>query len=105
MYATLHDTPRQAGCIFTKEKDMPPVIDRNKCLGCGLCADVFPLQVFRHDRDHDKVPEVKRPYECWHCNACVLDCPAHAIELRLPLTHMLLYVDADTLKPKDLPVR
>ena len=53
----------------------------------------------------DKVPEVRRPYECWHCNACVLDCRAHAIELRLPLTHMLLYVDSDTLKPKDLPVR
>ena len=66
---------------------MPPVIDRTKCIGCGMCAD--------------KIPEVRRPYECWHCNACVLDCRAKAIELRLPLTHMLLYVDSDSLKPKE----
>ena len=80
---------------------MPPVIDRTKCIGCGMCADVCPLQVFRHDPKKDKIPEVRRPYECWHCNACVLDCRAKAIELRLPLTHMLLYVDSDSLKPKE----
>lgn len=55
---------------------MPPVIDRTKCIGCGMCADVCPLQVFRHDPKKDKIPEVRRPYECWHCNACVLDCSA-----------------------------
>lgn len=79
---------------------MPPVIDRTKCIGCGTCADVCPLQVFQHTTKKDKIPEVRRPYECWHCNACVLDCPAKAIELRLPLTHMLLYVDSASLKPK-----
>ena len=68
-----------------------------------MCADVCPLQVFRHDPKKDKIPEVRRPYECWHCNACVLDCRAKAIELRLPLTHMLLYVDSDSLKPKEEP--
>ena len=35
--------------------------------------------------------------ECWHCNACVLDCPAKAVSLRLPLNYMLLHVGADTL--------
>ncbi|MFQ8889223.1 MAG: ferredoxin family protein [Bilophila wadsworthia] len=69
---------------------MPPVIDRTKCIGCGMCADVCPLQVFRHDPKKDKIPEVRRPYECWHCNACVLDCRAKAIELRLPDAHVAL---------------
>ena len=76
---------------------MPPVINTEACLGCGICADVCPLQVFRHNKVTDKVPEVKRPYECWHCNACVLDCPSKAVELRLPLNYMVLHVDADTL--------
>ena len=41
--------------------------------------------------------EVAYGEECWHCNACVLDCPAKAVSLRLPLNYMLLHVDADTL--------
>lgn len=84
---------------------MPPVIDKEKCIGCGLCVEICPCEVFDIDHAPKTVPVVLYPRECWHCNACVLDCRAHAIELRLPLTHMLLYVDADTLKPKDLPVR
>ena len=42
-------------------------------------------------------PEAADGEECWHCNACVLDCPAKAVSLRLPLNYMLLHVDADTL--------
>lgn len=79
---------------------MPPIINKEKCTGCGVCADICPLQVFRHDAAVDKHPVVQRPYECWHCNACVLDCKTKAIELRLPLTHMLLYVDSNTLTPQ-----
>ena len=80
---------------------MPPVIDRTKCIGCGMCADVCPLQVFRHDPKKDKIPDVGRLYLFWHCYAFVLVCGGKAIELRLPLTHMLLYVDSDSLKPKE----
>lgn len=76
---------------------MPPVIDEEKCTGCGICADICPLHVFGRA---GKETSVKRPYECWHCNACVLDCPAKAIELRLPMTHMILYVDSDSLRPE-----
>ncbi len=79
---------------------MPPIINDEKCIGCGICASICPLQVFRFNKKEEKIPTVARPYECWHCNACVLDCAKDAIELKMPLTHMLLYVDSDTLKPK-----
>jgi len=39
-------------------------------------------------------PLVKYPFECWHCNACVLDCEKEAISLRIPLPASLLYIEA-----------
>lgn len=90
----------QPAACEQKEMNMPPVIDEQKCIGCGVCADICPLQVFSYKPKENKTPKVQRPYECWHCNACVLDCKAKAIELRLPLTHMLLYVDSSSLRPK-----
>lgn len=79
---------------------MPPIIDKEKCTGCGLCADICPTQVFRHYPKEDKTPLVKFGEECWHCNSCVLDCPKQAVSLRLPMPYMLLHVEADTLKDR-----
>ena len=79
-----------------KEKDMPPVINQELCTGCGTCADICPMNVFEHDSPRT-APRIVYGEECWHCNACVLDCPAKAVSLRLPLNYMLLHVDADTL--------
>ena len=32
-----------------------------------------------------KAPKIAYPEECWHCNACVMDCPKKgAIRLRIP---------------------
>ncbi len=71
---------------------MPPVIDNEKCSGCGTCVDRCPMDVFVFN--NDDVPKVKYSDECWHCNSCVLDCPMGAISLRIPLPAMMLYVDA-----------
>lgn len=80
---------------------MPPIIDRNKCIGCGTCADICNSHIFVHDRARDKVPQVKFPEECWHCDSCVIDCPKQAITLRIPLSYSLLHIDASTLKQKE----
>lgn len=77
---------------------MPPVIDKEKCIGCGVCADICPTQVFMFTRESKEV-SIAYPDECWHCNSCVLDCKQKAMSLRLPMQYMLLHVDADSLKP------
>ena len=87
--------------MFFKEIDMPPIIDRSKCVGCGTCADICNSNIFVFDRSVDKVPQVKFPEECWHCDSCVIDCPKGAISLRIPLAFTLLHVNADELKPQE----
>lgn len=69
---------------------MPPVIDKGKCVGCGICADVCQMDVFYGSKENE-IPIVSYPEECWHCNACVLDCPKEAVRLRIPLPEMICY--------------
>ena len=70
---------------------MPPVIDEEKCSGCGTCADICLQDVF-FGSEKGEVPVVSYPEECWHCNACVLDCPVEgAIRLRIPLPLSICY--------------
>ena len=54
---------------------MPPLIDREKCTGCGTCAEICNSSLFVFDRGVDRFPRIKFPEECWHCDSCVLDCP------------------------------
>ncbi len=68
---------------------MPPIIDENKCTGCGICVEVCSFDVY-FDSEKKKIPTITYPDECWHCNSCVLDCPEKAISLRIPLNAMLL---------------
>lgn len=69
---------------------MPPRIDPGLCTGCGTCSAICNSDIFDFRPGAMPCPEVRYPDECWHCNACVLDCPAHAISLRIPLTCLLL---------------
>lgn len=75
---------------------MPPRIDAEKCVGCGICADICPMQVFARTAPKT-APTVAYGEECWHCNACVLDCPSKAVSLRLPLNYMVLHRDVSSL--------
>lgn len=60
---------------------MPPIIDKDKCNGCGVCDLHCPLDVIYFDERAD-LPVVKYPDECWHCGSCRLDCPTGAISIR-----------------------
>jgi len=70
---------------------MPPVIEAKKCIVCGQCTNVCSEDVF-FGSQKGEVPIVTYPDECWHCNACVLDCPAEGtIKLRIPLPMIISY--------------
>lgn len=70
---------------------MPPIIDPNKCNGCGKCVDVCTEDVFYGSKPGE-VPVITYPKECAHFNCCVFECPIpEAIRLRIPLPMMLVY--------------
>ena len=62
---------------------MPPLIDEQLCTRCGICTDICPQDCF--SQPADTFPVVPYGRECWHCGACVMDCPVEAIHLELPL--------------------
>lgn len=75
---------------------MPPVIDKNKCVKCGYCAQICPLDVIKViEKESFKDVIVKYPDECWHCRACEKDCKAGAIRMRYPLSHLMLYMNPE----------
>ncbi len=53
-----------------------PIVDTEKCTGCGTCVTVCPQGVF--EIQGDKAVVVK-PEECIGCRACEAACPSGAI--------------------------
>jgi NAD-dependent dihydropyrimidine dehydrogenase PreA subunit len=58
---------------------MPPIIDRQKCNGCGICDRNCPVDVIQ--LDHEKKAVCTYPEECWHCGVCRMDCPVNAVRI------------------------
>ncbi|GAB4366677.1 MAG: mercury methylation ferredoxin HgcB [Deltaproteobacteria bacterium] len=52
--------------------------DRERCTGCGMCAEVCPHQVFALE---DRKARVVRRDACMECGACARNCPAFAIDV------------------------
>lgn len=50
--------------------------DKDKCVGCGLCATVCPHRIFAVQ---DGKAEVLDREACMECGACALNCPTAAI--------------------------
>lgn len=81
---------------------MAPIINKKKCIGCKTCVTVCPMDCFGIQKETVKIPEVRFPDECWHCNACVIDCPVGAVSLRVPLPTMMVFMDVpDKVNPQD----
>ena len=41
---------------------MPPIIDKEKCIECGTCAQICPLDVIRFVKDENGKKHVKVKY-------------------------------------------
>lgn len=53
-------------------------IDEKACVGCSLCVDVCPTEVFTYS-EADALPLVSKAKECFGCLSCSEICPATAI--------------------------
>lgn len=49
-----------------------------RCIGCGMCVEVCPHQVFRLA---GKKTEIGTRDACMECGACAVNCPAAAIHV------------------------
>lgn len=58
--------------------DISIKIDEDACVGCQLCVDECPTDVFEFD-EGKSIPVVKHEKECFGCFSCSEICPAEAI--------------------------
>ena len=47
-------------------------IDSEKCINCGTCVKICPLDVFRAG---ETVPEIRYREDCQSCFLCQIYCP------------------------------
>jgi len=59
-------------------------VDREKCVKCGICADVCPIGIIHMKQEW---PEQADPESCIACGHCTAACPHEALDnLRAPLS-------------------
>lgn len=67
-----------------------PVIDRKRCIGCGVCANSCPRHTIQIQNKRQKKTAVILRQDCIHCFCCQELCPIHAIQIHTnPLTTLL----------------
>lgn len=71
-FSEWHGIPRE-------EINWHPIIDKNKCVGCGMCVISCGRNVFNFDKEKNK-PIVARPLQCMvGCTSCEVWCVFNAI--------------------------
>ena len=55
-------------------------VDHEKCIACGTCVEICPMDVFRQDEASGQ-SLVRYPRDCQTCYSCELECPASAIRV------------------------
>ena len=68
------DIARLEDCAYAWLK-----VDREKCIRCGTCVDMCPMDVLRFGRSG--YPYMLYRDDCWYCEVCTFLCPRQAITM------------------------
>lgn len=71
------EVSEESNTIFGDQDNMITNIDKSKCIGCGTCERVCPLDTIRLGEDNKAY--IAYPEDCMTCYTCELGCPQKAI--------------------------
>ncbi len=57
-------------------------IDVTKCIGCKICVDVCPSNIWHLNEERKAYPREDYEPDCFICHACAVSCPVGAIVVR-----------------------
>jgi ferredoxin len=55
-------------------------LNRGDCIGCIICVDVCPRNIYNYTKEENKV-SIQNSEDCINCNACIVRCPVNCISI------------------------
>lgn len=71
--------------MFNKEKPVKTIVDKEKCIKCGLCIEMCPAYLKKDENGFPTAREMddeENLFGCIQCGNCMMLCPKNAIEIK-----------------------